>query len=150
MSEYQHIDFKRKNNRRLMGTLMDTNVADQLSELTKTRGTSISVELRRATREYLERELPKVKAERDELSAQAPPRHLPERPPCQRKASAMSEQATVEQIRDTLKAWVDGKVDAKTFDKFIKTSNASLDAIIVEKAKEQDRWFRVSTRYIEV
>ena len=65
MSDYRPSDFKRKNNSRQLGTMVDTHLADQLSELTKTRGTSISVELRCATREYLERELPKAKAERE-------------------------------------------------------------------------------------
>ena len=64
MSEYRPSDFKRKNNSRQLGTMVDTHLADQLSELTKTRGTSISVELRRATREYVERELQKAKAEK--------------------------------------------------------------------------------------
>lgn len=63
MSDYRPSDFKRKNKNRQLGTMVDTHLADQLSELIETRGTSISVELRRATREYLERELPKLKTE---------------------------------------------------------------------------------------
>jgi hypothetical protein len=64
VSDYRPSDFKRKNDSKQLGAMVDTHLADQLSELTKTRGTSISVELRRATREYLERELPKAKAEK--------------------------------------------------------------------------------------
>ena len=51
MSEYRPGDFKQKNNHRPVGTLLDTHLAAQLSEIMFARGTSISVELRRATRE---------------------------------------------------------------------------------------------------
>jgi hypothetical protein len=65
VSDYRPSDFKQKNSSRQLGTMVDTHLADQLAEITAARGTSLSVELRRATREYVERELLKVKAERE-------------------------------------------------------------------------------------
>jgi hypothetical protein len=41
-------------------------------------------------------------------------------------------------------------MDEKVFKEFIKTSNAKLDALTAEKAAEDERWFKISTRYIEV
>jgi hypothetical protein len=48
-----------------------------------------------------------------------------------------TKQATLENIKDTVQAWLDGKVDAKAFDEFLKTSNAKLDEL---KAEERRRW----------
>lgn len=62
MSDYQPSDFKHVNGRPV-GALVDTRVVDQLAEIAKTRGTSLSVEVRRMAREYAERELPKLKTE---------------------------------------------------------------------------------------
>jgi hypothetical protein len=63
VSDYRPSDFKQKNSVRQVGALLDTQAADQLAEIAKTRGTSMSVEVRRMAREYLEREVPKFKTE---------------------------------------------------------------------------------------
>jgi hypothetical protein len=53
----------------------------------------------------------------------------------------MSEQQIAEQVRDTVQRWLDGKVSATEFEVFLKTSNASLDQIMAEKAaKERRDW----------
>jgi acyl carrier protein len=60
----------------------------------------------------------------------------------------MSEQQIAEQIKDTVQRWLDGKVDNKTFDDFIKTSNAALDQLAAEKKKKADEaWWRYSTTF---
>jgi hypothetical protein len=68
VSEYRPCDFK-QNKGRPVSALVDTRILTSLSEITATRGTSMAVELRRATREYVERELPKAKAEIERESA---------------------------------------------------------------------------------
>ena len=41
---------------------------------------------------------------------------------------SQQEQQICQQIKDGVENYLAGKVDAKTFDEFIKTSNAKLDA----------------------
>jgi hypothetical protein len=79
---------------------------------------------------------------RREIYDRGPPRQGTETMP-------MQEQQIVEQVRDTIQRWVDGKVDAKTFEDFLKTSNAKLDEIKAAKGAENERWWKVSTRFIE-
>jgi hypothetical protein len=65
VSDYRPSDFKQMNSVRPVGALLDTHAADKLAKIAQTRGTSMSLEVRRATREYLESELSKVKVERE-------------------------------------------------------------------------------------
>jgi hypothetical protein len=44
VSDYRPSDFKQVNGSRQIGAMMDTHLADQLSELTQTRGTSLFVD----------------------------------------------------------------------------------------------------------
>jgi hypothetical protein len=60
LSEYRPSDFKLIRGRQI-GGMVDTRIAEQLVNLAKTRGTSLAIEYRRATREYVEREALKAK-----------------------------------------------------------------------------------------
>jgi hypothetical protein len=59
----------------------------------------------------------------------------------------MQEAQIAEQVRDTIQRWIDGEVDAKTFETFLADSNAKLDDLKAAKAAEDDRWFRISTSF---
>jgi hypothetical protein len=53
----------------------------------------------------------------------------------------MQEQQIAEQIRDTIKDWMDGKVDKVEFDRFLSQANRNLAALKAEKvAKERRDW----------
>ena len=52
----------------------------------------------------------------------------------------MQEQEVVQQIRDTVERWTEGKVDAKTFDAFLSESNKKLDAIKAQKERSAEFW----------
>jgi hypothetical protein len=64
LSDYRPSDFKQRSHNRQLATSVDERLANQMIQLKAARGTAISVELRRAAREYLERELPKLQVEK--------------------------------------------------------------------------------------
>ena len=60
----------------------------------------------------------------------------------------MQEQQIVEQVRDTIQRWVDGKVSQADFDEFLAQANRDLDALKAEKKRRADEdWFRYSTTF---
>ena len=62
---------------------------------------------------------------------------------CQNKSSKFARQ-----IKDGVERYLAGKMDAKTFDEFIKTSNTKLDALAAEKKRKADEaWWRYSTTF---
>lgn len=52
----------------------------------------------------------------------------------------LSQQEVLENIKDTVQRWVEGKVDKKAFDEFLTKADRDLDKIKVEKEKSAEFW----------
>jgi hypothetical protein len=58
------------------------------------------------------------------------------------------QEQVLENIKDTVQQWVDGKVSKTDFDAFLKCSNQELDALVTEKKRRDDEdWWRYSTTF---
>ena len=51
-----------------------------------------------------------------------------------------TEQVVCENIKDTVKAFLDGKVKKEKFNEFVKTSSAKLDKLKAEKERSKAFW----------